>query len=207
MCAGCALRCWICTASADVVIGHVYGAVFVGVRGRASCVLHGESSKRLATPRNTKDKKHLQSTQSVQPTNLTDQAPSTTERTARETHNTNNTAAVHASAQQQPTISTNTRQGHHQILRCACYTLWRRYLALSTSQWYDHAYAHDPASASQNQWQPLLFICFKGPGLEPRDCPGRLETFAKATVPKTTDSDSVCYYCSAARSTQVSARA
>ena len=29
------------------------------------CVLHGESSKRLATPRNTKDKKHLQSTQSA----------------------------------------------------------------------------------------------------------------------------------------------
>ena len=26
-----------------------------------------------------------------------------------------NTAAVHASAQQQPTISTHTRQGHHQI--------------------------------------------------------------------------------------------
>ena len=49
-------------------------------------VLHGESSKRLASPRNTKDKKHLQSTQSAQPTNLTDQAPSTTERTARETH-------------------------------------------------------------------------------------------------------------------------
>ena len=47
-------------------------------------VLHGESSKRLAAPRNTKDKKHLQSTQSAQPTNLTDQAPSTTERTARE---------------------------------------------------------------------------------------------------------------------------
>ena len=51
-------------------------------------VSHGESSKRLATPRNTKDKKHLQSTQSAQPTNHTDQAPSTTERTARETHNT-----------------------------------------------------------------------------------------------------------------------
>ena len=50
-------------------------------------VLHGESTKRLATPRNTKDKKHLQSNQSAQPTNLTDQAPSTTERTARETHN------------------------------------------------------------------------------------------------------------------------
>ena len=42
------------------------------------CVLHEESSKRLATRRNTKDKKHLQSTQSAQPTNLTDQAPSTT---------------------------------------------------------------------------------------------------------------------------------
>ena len=54
-----------------------------------SAVLHGESSKRLATPRNTKNKKHLQSTQSAQPTNLTDQAPNTTERTARETHNTN----------------------------------------------------------------------------------------------------------------------
>ena len=52
-------------------------------------VLHGESSKRLATPRNTKDREHLQSTQSAQPTNLTDQAQSTTERTARETHNTN----------------------------------------------------------------------------------------------------------------------
>ena len=38
-------------------------------------VLHGESSKRLAAPRTTKDKKHLQSTQSAQPTNLTDQAP------------------------------------------------------------------------------------------------------------------------------------
>ena len=52
-------------------------------------VLHGESSNRLATPRNTKDKKHLQSTQSAQPTNHTDQAPSTTERTAWETHNPN----------------------------------------------------------------------------------------------------------------------
>ena len=52
-------------------------------------VLHGGSSKRLALPRNTKDRKHLQSTQSAQPTHLTDQAPSTTERTARETHNTN----------------------------------------------------------------------------------------------------------------------
>ena len=52
-------------------------------------VLHGESSKRLATPRNTENKKHLQSTQSAQPTNLTDQAQSTTERTAWETHYNN----------------------------------------------------------------------------------------------------------------------
>ena len=50
-------------------------------------VLHGESSKRLATPRNTKNKKHLQSTQSARLTNLTDQAPSTTVRTSWETHN------------------------------------------------------------------------------------------------------------------------
>ena len=54
-----------------------------------SVVLHGESSNRLAMPRNTKYKKHLQSTQLAQPANLTDQAPSTTGRTARETHNTN----------------------------------------------------------------------------------------------------------------------
>ena len=52
-------------------------------------VLHGESSKCLALPRNTKDRNHLQLTQSTQPTYLTDQAPSTTERTAQETHNTN----------------------------------------------------------------------------------------------------------------------
>ena len=54
-----------------------------------ACVLYEESSKRLATPRNTKDKNHLQSTQSAQPTNHTDQAPSTIERAARETQNTN----------------------------------------------------------------------------------------------------------------------
>ena len=68
-------------------------------------VLQGESSKRLVTPRNTKDKKHLQSTQSAQPTNFTDQAPSTTERTARETHNT----SQHSSHAR---ISTTTT--HHQ---------------------------------------------------------------------------------------------
>ena len=56
-------------------------------------MLHGESSKRLASQRNTKDRKHLQSTQT---THLTDQAPSTTERTSRETHNTRR-ACAHAS--------------------------------------------------------------------------------------------------------------
>ena len=56
-----------------------------------ACVLHGESSKRLASPRNTKDQNHLQN-QPHRPnrhTHLTDQAPSTTERTAWDTHNTN----------------------------------------------------------------------------------------------------------------------
>ena len=43
----------------------------------------------------------------------------------------NNTAAVHASAQQQPTISTDTRQGHHQIFsanaaRCEAQEQYRR---------------------------------------------------------------------------------
>ena len=70
-----------------VLLGLTAG--FTAVHIRPFAVLRGESSKRLATPRNTKDKKHLQSIQSAQPTNLTDQAPSTTERTARETHNTN----------------------------------------------------------------------------------------------------------------------
>ena len=42
-----------------------------------------------------------------------------------------NTAAVHASAQQQPTISTHTRQGHHQIFsanaaRCEAQEQYRR---------------------------------------------------------------------------------
>ena len=67
---------------------------------------HGEGSKRLASPRNTKDRKHLQSTQSAQPTHLTDQAPSTTERTARETHNIN----YHSSRAR---FSTATTHHHH----------------------------------------------------------------------------------------------
>ena len=63
---------------------------------------------RVATPRNTKDKKHLQSTQSAQPTNLTDQAPSTTERTARETHNTK----YHSSRARFSTTTTHHQHQH-----------------------------------------------------------------------------------------------
>ena len=109
------------------------------VQGIFVSVLHGESSKRLATPRNTKDKKHLQSTQSAQPTNLTDQAPSTTERIAPI-----NTAAVHTSAQQQPTISTHTRQGHHDSSVChgrVRFARWAR-LTLHTCM---HQYWTPPA--------------------------------------------------------------
>ena len=69
--------------------GKLHPIAFDALAGCCDMVLHGESSKRLATPRNTKDKKHLQSTQSAQPTHPTDQAPRSTERTARETHNTN----------------------------------------------------------------------------------------------------------------------
>ena len=71
------MECWLMCVVRRMIGAQVYS------------VLHGESSKRLATQRNTKNKKHLQSTQSGQPTNLTDQAPSTTERTAWETHNNN----------------------------------------------------------------------------------------------------------------------
>ena len=71
-------------------------------------VLHGESSKRLATPRNTKDKKRLQSTQSAQPTNLTDQVPITAERTARETHNANE----HSSRARFSTTTTHHQHQH-----------------------------------------------------------------------------------------------
>ena len=52
------------------------GGLVVAAHGWFVCVcllwlqwlaLHGESSKRLASPRNTKDRKRLQSTQSAQP--------------------------------------------------------------------------------------------------------------------------------------------
>ena len=77
-------------------------------------VLHGESSKRLASPRNTK-------------TGNTYNQPSRPNRHTTQTKHQAlpkgqpgrritplNTAAVHTSAQ--PTIITHTRQAHHQIL-------------------------------------------------------------------------------------------
>ena len=62
-------------------------------------VLHGESYKRLAPPRNTTDRKHLQSND-LQPGQLTDEAPGTIERAARESSRItpNSTATVHASS-------------------------------------------------------------------------------------------------------------
>ena len=91
LCIACiALKQHLCIASAQqqptIITRTQQGHHQILSANAAKYVLHGESSKRLATPRNTKDKKHLQSIQSAQPTNLTDQAPSTTERTARETH-------------------------------------------------------------------------------------------------------------------------
>ena len=56
---------------------NVQECMRTGSTGHVDKVLHGDSSKPLATHRNTKNKKHLQSTQSAQPTNLTDQTPST----------------------------------------------------------------------------------------------------------------------------------
>ena len=80
-------------------------------------VLHGESSKRPALPRNTKEREHLQSTQTT--TNrynsqTKNQALSKSQLGRRITPI--NTAAVHASAQQEPAIITRTQQGHHQVL-------------------------------------------------------------------------------------------
>ena len=121
---GFAIRCWLCSASADVMMGQVYGAVLVAVLvGNCSCacmrtvmagwlvawslcgcilvrstavwllpftlLLHGESSKRLAPPRNTRQETPTINPINRQPTHLTDQAPSTIERAARETHSTN----------------------------------------------------------------------------------------------------------------------
>ena len=80
-------------------------------------VLHGESSKCLATPRNTEDKITYN-----QPNRPKRQTPQTKHKALPKGQPGRritpiNTAAVHASAQQQPTISTHTRQGHHQIFK------------------------------------------------------------------------------------------
>ena len=77
----------------------------------------GESSKRLAALRITKDGKHLQSTQSTvnRHTSQTKHQALPEGQPGRRITPIN-TAAVHASAQQQPAIITHTQQGHHQIL-------------------------------------------------------------------------------------------
>ena len=76
-------------------------------------VLHGEISKCLATPKNTKDKITYN-----QPNRPNRQTPQTKHKALPKGQPGRritpiNTAAVHASAQQ-PTISTHTRLGHHQ---------------------------------------------------------------------------------------------
>ena len=95
--------------------GRRGGAVADGAAEGCINVLHGESSKRLAPPRNTKDRKHLQDTQSTvnRHTSQTKHQAQLKGQAGRRITPIN-TAAMHASAQQ-PTISTHTRQGHHQL--------------------------------------------------------------------------------------------
>ena len=75
-CSGCKCKC-----KCKCVLGRptvwLLPSLFCSCQMHEKNVLHGDSSKRLAPPRNTKDRKHLQSTQSTRPTHLTDQAPST----------------------------------------------------------------------------------------------------------------------------------
>ena len=81
----------------------------------AFSVLHGESSKCLAPPRNTKDRKHLQSTQSTGNRHTSQTKHQTLLKgQPRIRITTVNTAALHTSAQ--PAIITRTQQDHHQIL-------------------------------------------------------------------------------------------
>ena len=104
-----------------VRLGHTSRTVVTAcafARVHAS-VLHGESIKRLAPPRNTKDRRHLQSTQSTvnRHTSQTKHHALSNGLPAAEKRITPiNTAAVHVSAQQQPAIITLTHQGQHQIL-------------------------------------------------------------------------------------------
>ena len=80
-------------------------------------MLHGQSSKRLAPPRNSQDRKHLQSTQRTvnRHTSQTKHQALSNGQPGRHITPTN-TAAVHASAQHQPSIITRTQQGHQQTL-------------------------------------------------------------------------------------------
>ena len=78
--------------------------IVLGARSLA-IVLHGESSKYLATPRNTKDKITYN-----QPNRPNRQTPQTKHKALPKGQRgkritPNNTAAVHASAQQQPTMA------------------------------------------------------------------------------------------------------
>ena len=77
---------------------------FVLIVGVPRLLLHGKSSKRLAPPRNIKDRKHLQSTQSTVNSQTKHQALSKGQPGRRMTPI--NTAAVHA-------LSTATTRHHH----------------------------------------------------------------------------------------------
>ena len=102
---------------------------------RACSVLYGESSKRLAPPRNTKDRKHLQSTQttvdrhnsqtkhlvlskgqlgSQDTQHQSAQQPCTP--SAQQPCTLSAQQPCTPSAQQPPAINTHTQLGHHQIL-------------------------------------------------------------------------------------------
>ena len=71
----------------------------------------------LAPPRKGKDRETLQSTQSTVNRHTSQTKHQSLSKGQPERRITPiNTAAVHASAQQQPAIITRTQQGHHQIL-------------------------------------------------------------------------------------------
>ena len=125
-------------------------------------VLHGESSKRVAPPRNTKDRKHLQSTQSTvnQHTSQTKHQVLSNGQPGRRITPIN-TAAVHASAQQQPAIITLTQQGHQQIVsanaaRCEAQEQYKGGLSRTTPK-------TPPASAGTRS-ALLLFKKIPNPG-------------------------------------------
>ena len=82
-------------------------------------VLFGGVARRKLQMPGTADEHKIQETPTInpidrQPTHLTDKAPNTNGQPGRRIA-PSKTAAVHASAQQQPAIITLTQQGHHQI--------------------------------------------------------------------------------------------